>query len=77
MGYLPIITVAAADSKGGSGRGFRVINMTHKPVCTTAERQSYYPSLGEQIFDADLNKLVICIDADTRKWVDANGVAVE
>ena len=59
--------------ENGSGIGFRAINMTHKTVCTTAERLSYYPSLGQQIFDTDLNKLVICIDADTKKWVDANG----
>lgn len=59
--------------ENGSGVGFRAINMTHKTVCTTAERLSYYPSLGQQIFDTDLNKLLICIDADNKKWVDVNG----
>ena len=63
--------------ESGSGTGFRTINMTHKTVCTTAERLSYYPSLGQQIFDTDLNKLLICIDADTKKWVDANGCVVD
>ena len=63
--------------ENGSGIGFRTINMTHKTVCTSAERLSYYPSLGQQIFDTDLNKLLICIDADNKKWVDANGCAVD
>ncbi|MBR3967319.1 MAG: hypothetical protein IKJ91_09635 [Clostridia bacterium] len=63
--------------ENGSGVGFRTINMTHKTVCSTAERLSYYPSLGQQIFDTDLNKLLICVDADTKKWVDANGCEVD
>lgn len=63
--------------ENGSGTGFRTTNMTHKTVCTTAERRSYYPSIGQQIFDTDLNKLLICVDADSKKWVDANGQAVD
>ena len=63
--------------ENGSGIGFRAINMVHKTVCGTSERLSYYPSLGQQIFDTDLNKLLICIDADNKKWVDANGNAVD
>ena len=61
----------------GSGKGFNTINMTHKKVCSTAERLSYYPTLGQQIFDTDLNKLVICVDTKTKKWVDALGVEVD
>ena len=61
----------------GSGIGFRTTNMTHKTVCGTEERLSYYPSLGQQIFDTDLNKLLICVDADSKKWVDANGNEVD
>jgi hypothetical protein len=63
--------------ENGSGIGFRTINMTHKTVCGTEERLSYYPSLGQQIFDTDLNKLLICVDADNKKWVDANGCEVD
>ena len=63
--------------ESGSGTGFRTINMTHKTVCSTAERLSYYPSLGQQIFDTDLNKLLICVDVDNKKWVDANGCVVD
>ena len=63
--------------ENGSGIGFRTINMTHKTVCGTTERLSYYPSLGQQIFDTDLNKLLICVDADNKKWVDANGNTVD
>ena len=51
--------------------------MTHKTVCSTAERLSYYPSFGQQIFDTDLNKLLICVDVDSKKWVDANGCVVD
>ena len=60
----------------GSGRGFRTVNDTHKLACTTAERLSYYPQYMQQVFDTDLNKLLICVDPAKRKWVDANGVEV-
>lgn len=63
--------------ENGSGLSFRAINLVHKTVCTTEERQSYYPSLGQQIFDTDLNKLLICINADGKIWVDANGNVVD
>ena len=63
--------------ENGCGRGFRVTNMTHKPICTTAERLRYYPALGEQIFDTDLNRLLICVDADHVTWVDAYGTVVD
>ena len=57
----------------GSGSGIKTRNNCHKTVCTTAERLSYYPTLGQQIFDTDLNKMVICIDPQQKKWVDFNG----
>lgn len=57
----------------GSGSGFVTRNNAHRPVCGTKERLSYYPQLGQQIFDTDIGKLVICIDPKTRKWVDAMG----
>ena len=60
----------------GSGSGFQTRNVVHKKVCTTAERLSYYPMLGQQIFDTDLGKMVICTDPAKRKWVDMNGQAV-
>ena len=28
------------------------------------------------LIDTDLNKLLICIDADSKKWVDVNGVQI-
>ena len=58
----------------GSGKGFRTTNLTHKTVCTSVERLSYGPTLGQQVFDTDLNKLLTCIDIKAKKWVDANGV---
>jgi len=57
----------------GSGTGFRTRNVAHKQICTTAERLRYYPTYGQQIFDTDLNKLLICTDPANRIWVDACG----
>lgn len=57
----------------GSGSNILTKNNCHKSVCTTEERLSYYPTLGQQIFDTDLNKMVICINPESRKWVDFNG----
>lgn len=60
----------------GSGSGIRSRNNCHKTVCTTAERMSYYPMLGQQIFDTDLGRAVICIDPESKKWVDLCGEEV-
>ena len=60
----------------GSGQGIKTRNNTHKTVCGTQERLSYYPTFGQQIFDTDLNKMVICIDVANKKWVDCNGKEV-
>ncbi len=57
----------------GSGSGFITRNNAHKSMCTTQERLSYYPSLGQQVFDTDLNKMLICIDPHNKKWVDFMG----
>ncbi len=60
----------------GSGNGIRTRNNCHKTVCSTAERLNYYPTFGQQIFDTDLNKMVICVSPETKKWVDFNGQEV-
>ena len=60
----------------GSGSGFVTRNNAHKPMCTTQERLSYYPSLGQQVFDTDLNKMLICIDPHNKKWVDFMGNSI-
>lgn len=60
----------------GSGSGIKTRNNCHKTICDTKERLSYYPTLGQQIFDTDLNKAVICIDPASKKWVDLNGTVV-
>ena len=57
----------------GSGTGFKTRNNCHKMICTTKERISYYPTYGQQIFDTDLNKMLICIDPASKKWVDFSG----
>ena len=64
-------------AEDGSGSGFRTVNNAHRPACTTAERKSYYPQYMQQLFDTDLNRLLICIDAKNRVWVDANGNKVD
>ena len=61
----------------GSGSGFVTRNNAHKAVCGSAERRSYYPQLGQQVFDTDLNRLVICTDPKSRKWVDSLGNEVK
>lgn len=60
----------------GSGCRIKTINSCHKTVCSTEERNSYYPSLGQQIFDTNLNKMVICIDPSKKLWVDLMGKEV-
>lgn len=57
----------------GSGSGMRTRNVCHKAVCGTLERLSYYPSFGQQVFDTDLNKMLVCVDPDLKKWVDFDG----
>lgn len=60
----------------GSGSGFITRNACHKSVCTTNERLSYYPSLGQQVFDTDLNKMLVCIDPHNKVWVDFMGNSI-
>lgn len=57
----------------GSGKGIRTTNSAHKTVCSTKERLSYYPFAGQQIFDTDLNKMLVCVDSENRHWVDYLG----
>lgn len=57
----------------GSGSGITARNAAHKAVCGTAERMSYYPTLGERVFDLDLNRSVVCVDPSRRLWVDEMG----
>lgn len=60
----------------GSGSKIITVNTTHKTVCGTEERLSYFPSLGQQIYDTDLNKLLICTDPYNKTWVDSLGKKV-
>lgn len=60
----------------GSGAGFVTCNCAQKARCTSAERRSYAPQLNQQVFDTDLNKLVICTDPVRKTWVDAMGTPV-
>ena len=57
----------------GSGSGFQTRNSRHRTVCTTEERLSYYPSLGQQVFDTDLGRMVICVNPHLKTWVDFSG----
>lgn len=64
----------AAD---GSGSGFVTRNNAHKPACGSVERRSYCPQYMQQLYDTDLNKLLICTDPVKRMWRDALGNVVE
>ena len=64
-------------AEDGSGSGFETRNLAHKRIGTSAERRTYYPHLGQQYFDTDLGKLLICTDPAKHKWVDAMGVPVD
>lgn len=57
----------------GSGSKIKTTNHCHKTVCSSKERMSYYPFVGQQIFDTTLNKMVVCIDSDRKRWVDFMG----
>ena len=61
----------------GSGSGFETRNLAHKRIGPSEERRKYSPHLGQQYFDTDLGKLLVCTDPTTRKWVDAMGVPVD
>lgn len=63
-------------AEDGSGIGFVTRNNAHKPACGTAERLSYYPQYMQQVYDTDLNKLLICTDPAKRVWRDAMGNVV-
>lgn len=60
-------------AEDGSGVGFITRNNAHKSACGTAERLSYYPQYMQQVYDTDLNKLLICTDPAKRVWRDAMG----
>lgn len=57
----------------GSGCGIKTRNTCHKIICSTAERNSYYPTLGQQLFDTGLNKMIVCVNPDKKLWVDFSG----
>ena len=63
-------------AEDGSGVGFITRNNAHKSACGTAERLSYYPQYMQQVYDTDLNKLLICTDPAKRMWRDAMGNVV-
>ena len=56
---------------------FETRNLAHKLAGTSEERRKYYPQFGQQYFDTDVGKLLICTDPAKRKWVDAMGNAKE
>ena len=61
----------------GSGHNFQSKNNLHKKICTSEERRSYYPNYGQEVFDCDLNKWLICTDPASRTWRDAMGQEAE
>lgn len=72
----PLIYTNRTDIKfweEGSGINFETVNLTHKQSCSTEERKKYYGNLMQKLYDTTLQKLLICIDTSTQKWVDVNG----
>lgn len=57
----------------GSGCGFETRNLAHRLAGPAAERLSYAPHFGQQFFDTDLGRLLVCTDPAKRLWVDALG----
>jgi len=64
-------------AEDGSGVGFVTRNNAHRSACGTVERRSYYPQYMQQVYDTDLNKLLICTDPAKRLWRDALGNVVQ
>ena len=64
-------------AEDGSGVGFVTRNNAHKSACTSVERRSYYPQYMQQVYDTDLNKLLICTNPAKREWRDATGKVVD
>ena len=60
----------------GSGVNMRSVNDAQKRIVTSTERNDYAANYFQQVFDITLNKLLICTDPATNKWVDANGTIV-
>lgn len=58
----------------GSGNNFETVNSTHKKVCSSKERREYCANIGQQLFDTDINKLLIYTE---NGWVDTLGNSVE
>ena len=58
----------------GSGINFRSVNHIQKPICSKAERHTYAPNLGQEVFDTNLNKKLIYTE---NGWFDMLGNPVE
>lgn len=75
----PLIYTNRTDIKfweEGSGINFETVNLAHKQSCSTEERRKYYGNLMQKLYDTTLQKLLICVDTSTQKWVDVNGTIV-
>lgn len=57
----------------GCGHSLESINIVHKKIVTTSERNSYAPNYGQVVFDSTLNKQCICVNPENKTWVDTNG----
>lgn len=75
MGFYTQNSPAIRFWAKGSGKNFETVNNVHKKVCTRAERHTYAANIGQEVFDTDLNKKLICIDDGV--WVDLLGNRVE
>lgn len=58
----------------GSGMNFETVNNTHKKICTSDERNSYFAFIGQEVFDTTLNQKLIFTGSG---WMDISGNPVE
>lgn len=42
-------------------------------ICSTKECLEYYSTLGQQNFDTELNKMVVCVELENKKLFDFFG----
>lgn len=78
-GHIDFVGNAGCDTKNdptvrfweeGSGVNMETVNNAQKKVCTSAERQTYVPHVGQEVFDTDLGKKLLW---QGKCWVDMFG----
>ena len=53
------------------------LGISRSAIQKHVERRSYYPTYMQQVYDTDLDRLLICTDPAKRVWRDALGQIVD